>query len=204
MAMLLADTMAWVFAIAGLLLALPGLWLLCRGLWPGTVDRTRQDCGKGLLFPLLVGIPIAGLTIVAVGVVSKGPPPWNGILSILVVSSALLFAANGIAGLATVVGQRLPSPADAERPWKATIRGGIVLELAFLVPVLGWFVLLPLSLIIGAGATLRSIIAGFRHGANKGEPKAEAGSTAATATSPLPLPSLADAPLEPGALGAST
>ncbi len=156
--MLMADTMAWVFGILGLMLALPGLWLLCRGLWPRTVELATLDCQKGLLFPLLVGIPIAGLTVATVSVVSKSPEPWNGILSILTISLAILFASNGIAGLATVVGQRLPSPADADRPWNATIRGGIVLELAFLVPFLGWFVLLPLSILIGAGATLRSII----------------------------------------------
>ena len=63
-----------------------------------------------------------------------------------------------MAGLATVVGERLPSPADAQCPWKATIRGGIVLELSYLLPFLGWFVLLPVSIIIGAGATTRALI----------------------------------------------
>ena len=56
------------------------------------------------------------------------------------------------------IGERLASPADAARPWKATLRGGIVLELSYLLPVLGWFVILPLSIIIGCGAATLSLI----------------------------------------------
>jgi hypothetical protein len=162
--MLLADTMAWVFAILGLMLALPGLWLLCRGLWPATVERTTEDCGKGLLFPFLCGIPLAVLTVVLANIVNKAPGALAALLPIAVISIFVLFASTGVAGLATTIGRRLPSPADENTPWRATIRGGVVLELAYLPPFLGWFLILPASLIIGAGAALRSIIKGWRDG----------------------------------------
>ena len=38
-------------------------------------------------------------------------------------------------------------------PWRATVRGGVALELMFLVPVVGWVVLFPLAVVIGSGAT---------------------------------------------------
>jgi hypothetical protein len=190
--MLLADTMTWFFVITGLLVALPGLWLLCRGLWPGAVERTTKDCARGLIIPLLVGIPIAAITVVTVGRLTKLPGPWNGILSIADASAFLLFASAGIAGLATSIGQKLPSPTDADRPWKATIRGGIVLELAFLVPLLGWFVLLPLSIIIGAGSALRAVIGTIRDN-SKGKRIEVA-----------PAPPAADVQLDGGTLGAAT
>jgi hypothetical protein len=163
--MLLADTMTWFFCILGLMLALPGLWLLCRGLCPTTFEATTADCARGLWKPFFVGLPILGLTIFAVSIVSKLPGAAGGISSVLVVSLFVLFASSGVAGLATTIGQRLPSPTDKDRPWKATIRGGIVLELAYLVPFLGWFVLLPGSLVVGAGSALRSHIGGWRNGA---------------------------------------
>jgi hypothetical protein len=161
--MLLADTMTWFFCILGLMLALPGLWLLCRGLCPATFEATTADCARGLWKPFFVGLPILGLTVFAVSIVSKLPGPFGGVSSILVVSIFVLFASSGVAGLATTIGQRLPSPTDTDRPWKATIRGGIVLELAYLVPVLGWFVLLPGSLVVGAGSALRSHIGNWRN-----------------------------------------
>lgn len=160
--MLMADTLAIFLVVLGFLLALPGLWLLCAGLWPSAVARTTDDCRAGLLFPFLVGIPISVLAFFAAAFASNGLGPASGFVSIAIVCFYVLFASVGIAGLTTSIGSRLPSPADIERPWQATIRGSIVLELAFLLPLLGWFVLLPSALIIGSGAALRSIIKGIR------------------------------------------
>jgi hypothetical protein len=58
----------------------------------------------------------------------------------------------GVAGLATTIGRRLPSPTDQLSPWRATLRGGIALELTYLLPFLGWFIVLPAATIIGTGA----------------------------------------------------
>jgi hypothetical protein len=126
------------------------------------VARTTADCRAGLLFPFLVGIPISVLAFFATAFTSNGLGQAGGFVSIAIVCLYVLFASVGIAGLTTSIGSRLPSPADIERPWQATIRGSIVLELAFLLPLLGWFMLLPAALIIGSGAALRSIIKGMR------------------------------------------
>jgi hypothetical protein len=64
----------------------------------------------------------------------------------------MVHAHAGVAGLATAIGHRLTSPVDDERPWRSTLRGGVVLELTYLLPILGWFGILPLSIIIGSGA----------------------------------------------------
>jgi hypothetical protein len=40
------------------------------------------------------------------------------------------------------------------------VRGGVVLELAFLFPIVGWFIVLPLALILGAGAAVRVVLGG--------------------------------------------
>jgi hypothetical protein len=89
---------------------------------------------------------------------SKLPQPVGGILAVGDICLFVTYASAGVAGLATVVGERLPSPADAQCPWKATIRGGVILELSYLLPILGWFVLLPASIIIGAGSITRSLL----------------------------------------------
>lgn len=160
--MLIADLLAWVFGISALLTGLSSLWLLCMGLWPRAVERAVEDCSKGLLVPFLVGIPITVVSTVAFIGATKLPNPFSGILTVAVGSVFLLFAGVGIAGLSTVIGNRLPSPGDVERPWKSTIRGSVILGFVWVLPFLGWFVLMPSSLFIGAGASLRSLISGGR------------------------------------------
>lgn len=156
--MLFADLMAWVFGISALLAGLTALWLLCAGLWPRAVERTVEDLGRGIIKPLLVGIPITLIVAAAFIGATKLPNPFSGVLGVGLGSAFLLYAGVGIAGLATVVGKRLPSPVDTERPWKATIRGSLVLGFVWVLPFVGWFVLMPASIFIGAGATLRSLI----------------------------------------------
>jgi len=154
--MLMADTLAILFTVLGFLIALPGLWLLCRGLWPGTVELARADCTRTLWKPFLTGIPVTAAAIFLGAILSRLPQPVGGVIAVLDICIFVTYASAGVAGLATVIGERLPSPADAQCPWKATIRGGIILELAYLLPILGWFVLLPSSIIIGAGSVTRS------------------------------------------------
>ena len=151
--MLFADTMAIFFVILGLLLAFPSLWLMCKGIWPEQVERTTELVGLKSFF---VGIPV---TVVAVFIVI-GLGKLEGIgqaAGILGFSVLLLFAEVGVAGIATVIGRRLKSPVDQEQPWRATLRGGIVLVLSYLLPLVGWFLILPITIISGGGAATRML-----------------------------------------------
>ncbi len=154
--MLMADTMAIFLVILGFMLAFPGLWLTCMGVWPSLVEGSRQRCEKGLIKSFFIGLPITVAMVIAVSIVGKtegiGQASAIGIVCLFV-----LYSNIGVAGLVTLIGNRLPSPADAERPWKATIRGGVVLELSYLLPLLGWFVILPITWLIGCGVTTRVI-----------------------------------------------
>jgi hypothetical protein len=150
--MLMADTMAIFFVFLGLMLAFPGLWLLCRGLWPKAVEGAAARCRHGLTRSFVVGLPITAGMVVLAAALSNTLGPVGKIAAGAVVCVYLVMAHAGVAGLATCIGERLASPADAERPWRATLRGGIVLELSYLLPILGWFLILPASIIIGCGA----------------------------------------------------
>ncbi|MDX2032107.1 MAG: hypothetical protein SF339_15645 [Blastocatellia bacterium] len=154
--MLMADTMAIFFVILGFLLAFPGLWLLCRGLWPRVVADSRDVCERGLFRPFLIGLPAAmGVTFVAALLGNLATP--GKIAATTWVCFFLVVANCGVAGLATLIGARLAAPIDAAQAWRATLRGGIVLELSYLLPILGWFGLLPISLAIGLGAMALSL-----------------------------------------------
>jgi hypothetical protein len=161
--MLMADTMAIFFVILGLLLALPGLWVLCRGLWPHAVAKAAAVCGEGLIKPFLAGLPGAAVMIFAAAVLGNFGPAGK-IAAVATVCLYLMIANCGVAGLVTVVGERLAGPSenvDSQQPWRATLRGGVALGLASLLPILGWFVILPVAVIIGCGANLLSLLRAF-------------------------------------------
>ncbi|MGE0129597.1 MAG: hypothetical protein AB7U82_16080 [Blastocatellales bacterium] len=156
----MADTMAIFFVILGLLLAFPGLWLLCRGLWPQAVANAAAICGKGLIKPFVVGLPVTVVMIFAAAALGNLGPPGK-IAAAATVCLYLMIANCGAAGLVTAIGERLRSPVDSAQPWRATLRGGVALGLASLLPILGWFVILPVSMTVGCGASLISLLRSF-------------------------------------------
>jgi hypothetical protein len=55
------------------------------------------------------------------------------------------------------IGAGLPSPTDEQQPWRRVLRGGILLALTFLLPIVGWIVLPLWALVSGLGAFLLSL-----------------------------------------------
>jgi len=157
--MLMADTMSIFFVILGMLLAFSGLWLLCRGLWPDAVAAAAERCGKRLWPSFLAGLPTTILMVVLAKILFSTLGPIGKIGGVSVVCVFMLYAHTGVSGLVTAIGSKLSSPLDEQSPWRATLRGGIALELTYLLPILGWFVVLPASIIIGSGAINLSAIA---------------------------------------------
>jgi hypothetical protein len=162
--MLFGDVIAIGLSIAGFLASLQGLWLVCLAMWPRRVARAAERCERNGIKSFLVGVALTGVVALVIAIVGKRLGTAGQLAAWTLGFLYLVYSGIGTAGLVTHLGKRLSSPADAERPWKATVRGGVALELAYLVPILGWFGLLPLSMIIGAGATTLSFL-GRREGA---------------------------------------
>lgn len=157
--MLFADTMAWFFVIVGLLITFPSLWLLCTGLWPNFVERASHAVSGGIIKSFLIGIPVTALAVFIVIVVGKLPASFGQIGGVLSFSALMLFAQTGVAGLAKQLGLKLFYPEGTERPCRPVLRGGAVLVLSYLLPLVGWFLILPASIIIGAGSATRACLA---------------------------------------------
>lgn len=154
--MLLADVMMWFLLVLGVLFAFPGLWLLSRGLYSQDVEAMANYLEKGRIKPFFAGLPVTVVSFLGVAICGDKHQAFTDLAALVFIAFFLFYSNVGVAALATMIGSKLPSPVDEGRPWKSTIRGGVVLELSYLLPVLGWFFILPVSLIIGAGAvTLR-------------------------------------------------
>src|SRR5687767_4156106 len=150
--MLMADVMLWTLVIVGFCLAQQGLWLLCRALWPRRLAAATEHCARRPVVSFLVGLPVTAAAIASVAVAGNALGAVGQALAFAGFIAFWVYANLGAAAFATYVGQRLTSPADLARPWAATVRGGVALELAWLVPVVGWLGVFPVSVVLGTGA----------------------------------------------------
>ena len=153
--MIMADIFFWIAVALGMLATIVAHWLAAQALAPGLVARSAEAYARrpvaSCVLGVLLGLP---LIVILLGALNALPHPALKLLVIAVLAVILIVAFLGSAGLARRVGLGLPSPADEGRPGRPVLRGGIVLGLTFLAPVLGWFVLLPLVLLSGLGAWL--------------------------------------------------
>lgn len=156
--MLMADVFIWVFLILGLMIALPATWLLFSAIFPKGVVRAQDRVRRMPVVTFFVGVGTIFLIVAAVGLLAATALAPLQTLAFVVTACGMAFTMFGVSGIARQIGSMLPSAIDRDSPWRSHLRGGIVLELSFLIPVLGWFLILPVTLIIGAGAATLSVL----------------------------------------------
>ncbi|MGZ6076830.1 MAG: hypothetical protein ACXWK6_03385 [Myxococcaceae bacterium] len=154
--MIFADILFWFLVVLGAYLALNAYWLAAVALFRPAVERAHRTYATRPVAATLVGlvslVPVAGV----LAVFSKAAHPGVKLLAGAALLVPLVLALIGSAGLADRIGAGLATPVDAAQPWRRVLRGGAVLALLFVVPVLGWFALLPLTLASGLGVLLLS------------------------------------------------
>jgi hypothetical protein len=148
----LGSTLFVLTLVAGLLVSMGGFFLLARALAPRLTAAAQERWERRPVLSTLVGLPLGGVALAISGVLLKAPLPPVKLLGLLALAALLAVALTGASALAARIGAALPSSADTGGEWRRTLRGGAVLLTSFLVPVLGWFVLLPIALFGGVGA----------------------------------------------------
>ena len=149
--MIMADVFTVVFAVVGIYLALLAYWLFFAAMCPRVVSIARQayatQLRKCLLWGIAIAVPgtILGLTLANV------PPAPVKLLGLGLVAALILLGQLGSAGLALHIGRRLAAK-DSGHAYPDLLRGGTVLAFTFLFPGVGWFLVLPFTLISGVGA----------------------------------------------------
>lgn len=154
--------MGWVIGIFGFLLALaialPGLLLSWALLLPATVERVRRRAEAGPWRCFGVGLAVLLVTIVALGLlfaIAAGPLQmlaWAGLAAVLALASL------GMAGLAALMGERMRVGPPPTLTPGSLVRSAVALELAVMVPVLGWFFLFPAVVCVSLGAAALALL----------------------------------------------
>jgi len=136
---------------AALFLILLGHWLVAGGMFPAAVSSIVQQYDRRPVRALLLGLFTYGPLVVLALNAAKLPGVPLRIVAIAAGIVALLVAFIGTAGLALRIGRNLSASASR---WEQCLRGGVMLGLVFITPVLGWGFLLHAGLASGFGAFL--------------------------------------------------
>ena len=142
--MIMADVFKFLFLIAGTLIVFVSYWLAAaagalsrRGHARETRSTTRTQFRITLL-GVAIGVPVI---VAGIAMVSAAPTPLLSLCG-MIAAVPVVLGFLGSAGLSERIGVGLPSLGDEHQPRRRVLRGGVVLSLTFLLPVIGWFVVL--------------------------------------------------------------
>ena len=149
----MADISAIFFILLIISLAFPAMLTAWWLLFPSVVARAQVRVEKTLARTFGLGLIIfiaLALPIVILLALPFGPAKFIGWI---LLAASMAFSSIGSAGIAAHLGERMKQTGNNYSPLSAFLRGSVVLELAALFPVLGWFFLWPLAIITAFGAT---------------------------------------------------
>ena len=155
--MTIANVLQILLLILGLMLVFQAYWLFGTALFPHLVAQAR-DRYKTPIRTTLIGLAVVVPTfLVGFVAMGKGSNPVIQIIGIVIGTIPLMLGAIGSAGLCQLIGLGLPAPGDQSQNWRRVWRGGWVLNFCYLLPLAGWFVILPWGIISGCGAFVTSL-----------------------------------------------
>ena len=149
----MADISAIFFILLIIGIAFPAMLTAWWLLFPTVVSRAQSRVdktpwgtfGMGLVILIAVTIPIVILLALPFG-----PAKFAGWI---LLAAALAVSSIGSAGIAAHLGARLTRQSNFSA-LSGFVRGSVLLELAAFFPVLGWFFIWPLTIIMAFGATV--------------------------------------------------
>ncbi len=155
--MIMADVLKIVLLIVGAQIVFISCWLAAEALFPTLVESARERYRSHPIRISLMGVLALAPLGVLGAALANAPNPAFKLAGAMVLSVPFLLGLLGSAGLSLHVGYGLPSMADERQPWLRVLRGGIVLVFVFLLPFIGWFFLLPWTLVSGLGAAVSAM-----------------------------------------------
>ena len=154
---LAAYPLTAIASVIVIIAALTCIWIMIASLFPKFTRQAQTFCVMPLR-AFLIGL-VAGLVPFIIGyflaAISSGHLGHLVGWTLMIISASLGIA--GAAALAFRIGNGMPSQLDRTDPWRRTLRGSSVLALTFLLPIIGWFVWMPVVLSFGAGVALLTV-----------------------------------------------
>lgn len=154
----IGDSFAIVALLGGICLSAWALIMAVALVFPGKARSARGRLVNKPWVSFVVGLLIwASVGVVSAGMLASPMPlakliGWMGILGLASI------AAVGSAGLATLASERLRALAPDQTPYASLSKSAAYIVIAGLVPILGWFLIVPFLIFASTGAGTAALL----------------------------------------------
>jgi hypothetical protein len=151
--------------IAGLMAVCVSLWALLVGaalLFPEKVELSRDGIERSPWRAFWIGLALQ-LTLGLIGAgMMRSPNGGAKLLGFLLSTWLTAMMTVGAGGLACLIGERIRRYDAYMTAFGATMRGAGLMVGAMLVPLFGWFAVMPFILLVSLGAGFQAFFHGVR------------------------------------------
>jgi hypothetical protein len=168
--MSIGDAILFIGCLPGIMISLAAMLMFFNTAFYKTSERAAARLHQGSIVPFFVGL----IPVLFIGV------PGGFLLSIgsvaqfcgtLVFLTLFVLAFLGMGSVGRMIGYRITSMTERDmNPLMVDAAGILTLVLAINFPVIGWLVILPLSMVIGMGGVILGIINRFTAREKRMEP----------------------------------
>ena len=153
----MADLTAIFFILLIIGIAYPALLTAWWLLFPAVVERARIRIQYTPGKSFWLGIAVLIGFLVPILIMLNLPSGFFKFLGFVTIGVMLVISSIGAAGLALRFGEKL-NRLGSFSAIGSFVRGALIIELASILPVLGWFVFLPIAIVTSLGASAFAIL----------------------------------------------
>jgi len=154
--MTLAQVQAVVAALFAVIATLTGLLTSVTLLLPKQAngaaevldEKPRRCFWKGLALLVIAALALRGLAV---------PNPLIKFVCFAILMGMAGLVTLGCAGMALLMGRRIGEMSGARSSLGCLVRGSLVYSIGIMFPIVGWWLLAPLSVLCAAGAGLTAL-----------------------------------------------
>lgn len=159
----IGDSFAVVAILAGICLSAWALILAVALVFPGKAQHARNRLVHKPWASFFGGLLIWGtLGVVSLGMMAN-PLPVGKLMGWTLFMALTAIASVGSAGLASLASERLRAMAPDMTPYAAITKSAAVIVVSGLLPVLGWFLIVPFLVFASTGAGIQALMLRDRH-----------------------------------------
>jgi hypothetical protein len=153
-AVMITEANVWIVLLihVGVILVAAAYYTVGAAMMPRVTARSRERFARRPWLAMLVGVgvslPWVGVALMLLSLQRPAAGLAGGVLAGLWILAGL----TGGAGLAQHVGS-----AGGSAAWTTTARGGLLLALTWILPLIGWLFMLPLTIATGVGCFLMGL-----------------------------------------------
>lgn len=165
-----AVVYTWLFIHIGVILVVTSYYTLGAALAPALTDRARRHFARRPWLPILIGLAISLPWVLAAIVLLQQTPAAVKFLGAVLGGLWVLLGLIGGAGIAKHVGGNGAPDRDS---WVQTFRGGLIISLTWVLPIVGWLGMLPMTLAAGIGCLAMGVFSGREKSTDASAPALE-------------------------------